>query len=107
MVRKYIHENSVDVSHFVYFRRRSNSVQYKCSECGTSVCRGSSMCQVCYRKRMSQNQSGIPLLRSRKVKRPPLDEVKVFVRDNGYSAAGRKYGVSDNAIRKWLKSGIQ
>jgi transposase-like protein len=22
----------------------------------------------------------------------------------GYSATGRKYGVSDNAIRKWLKA---
>jgi len=28
-----------------------------------------------------------------------LDETK----DIGFSAVGRKYGVSDNAIRKWIK----
>ena len=26
------------------------------------------------------------------------------VEENGYSATGRKYGVSDNAIRKWLNN---
>lgn len=40
----------------------------------------------------------------RKVDRPPygqlLEEIKVL----GYSATGRKYGVSDTAIRKWIRS---
>jgi transposase-like protein len=25
------------------------------------------------------------------------------IAESGYSATGRKYGVSDNAIRKWVK----
>jgi transposase-like protein len=39
----------------------------------------------------------------RKVERPPKEELIKLINDIGYSATGRKYGVSDNAIRKWLK----
>jgi len=39
----------------------------------------------------------------RKVKRPPLEQLKSEIKELGYSATGRKYGVSDNAIRKWVK----
>jgi len=35
--------------------------------------------------------------------RPSKDVLLNEVKENGYSAIGRKYGVSDNAIRKWLK----
>ncbi len=39
----------------------------------------------------------------RKVKRPPLKILKRDVAKMGYRGTGRKYGVSDNAIRKWIK----
>lgn len=39
----------------------------------------------------------------RKVNRPPYEEIKAFLGKNSYCAAGKKYGVSDNAVRKWLK----
>lgn len=42
-------------------------------------------------------------LLSRKVKRPNAEILKKEVEELGYSEVGRKYGVSDNAIRKWLK----
>lgn len=45
-----------------------------------------------------------PLLEKRKVQRPPLDVLKKEIDELGYSATGRRYGVSDNAIRKWIKS---
>ena len=38
----------------------------------------------------------------RKTNRPPFDVLQKEVIENGYSATGRKYGVSDNAIRKWI-----
>jgi hypothetical protein len=41
--------------------------------------------------------------RRRKVDRPPAAIVRREVETLGYSAVGRKYGVSDNAIRKWLR----
>lgn len=44
----------------------------------------------------------------RVVPRPPLDELLEIVAQKGYLAAGRQYGVSDNAIRKWLRaSGVE
>ena len=46
---------------------------------------------------------GRPYL-NRKVDRPPLDVLEAEIKDMGYSAVGRKYGVSDNAVRKWLKA---
>jgi hypothetical protein len=60
-------------------------------ECGNAKSRGSTICEECFRKKR------------RKVGRPSLEELKKEVDDFGYSATGRKYGVSDNAIRKWLK----
>ena len=40
---------------------------------------------------------------NRKVERPPIEVLKKDVDRLGYSGAGRKYGVSDNSVRKWLK----
>lgn len=39
----------------------------------------------------------------RKVDRPSLDVLKDEISKLGFCGVGRKYGVSDNAIRKWLK----
>ena len=43
----------------------------------------------------------------RKVERPSIDQLKKEVEEFGYSATGRKYGVSDNAVRKWIKNKIK
>jgi Zn finger protein HypA/HybF involved in hydrogenase expression len=45
----------------------------------------------------------VPKERPRKVERPHIDILLNEIKENGYSATGRKYGVSDNAIRKWIK----
>lgn len=39
----------------------------------------------------------------RKVKRPSYDELKILLETNSYVKVGKMFGVSDNAIRKWLK----
>ncbi len=67
-----------------------NKVENFCS-CGTKINKKSKKCVTCYQK--SQ----------RKVNRPPKEQLLKEVNDLGYCATGRKYGVSDNAIRKWLK----
>ena len=43
----------------------------------------------------------------RKVERPPLDTILKLVEENGYKETGRIFGVSDNAVRKWIKYGQQ
>jgi hypothetical protein len=40
---------------------------------------------------------------ARKAERPPREQLLAEVQQLGYSATGRRYGVSDNAIRKWLR----
>ena len=39
-----------------------------------------------------------------KIERPQIEQLVQEVEEFGYSATGRKYNVSDNAIRKWIKS---
>ncbi|HEY3728242.1 MAG TPA: hypothetical protein VGL51_13770 [Solirubrobacteraceae bacterium] len=39
----------------------------------------------------------------RKVERPPYEQLRTEVAALGFSAVGRKYGVSDNAVRKWIR----
>jgi hypothetical protein len=39
----------------------------------------------------------------RKVARPSFDVLRQDIEILGYTGTGRKYGVSDNAVRKWLK----
>lgn len=39
----------------------------------------------------------------RKAVRPSYDVLKKDIDQMGYVGTGKKYGVSDNAVRKWLK----
>lgn len=40
----------------------------------------------------------------RRVERPPLEELKKLIEKNGYRGTGKIFGLSDTAIRKWIKS---
>jgi len=62
---------------------------------------------VIIRKTRSGNQNAPINMHSeywqRKVERPSFQVLKNEVEKLGYSVTGKKYGVSDNAVRKWLK----
>lgn len=62
-----------------------------CPQCGEPFCGTGKMCPECW----STSQ--------RVVSRPPLEKLLIEVEHLGYTGTGRKYGVSDNAIRKWIK----
>ena len=49
------------------------------------------------------NRQGLGRPGARKVERPPPAQLLSEVKALGYLAVGRKYGVSDNAVRKWLR----
>lgn len=55
------------------------------------------------RKTSPKGQFGVPNARRRKVERPPYDQLLREIEKTSYVAVGRKYGVSDNAIRKWVR----
>ena len=66
--------------------------EMKTCQCGSEINVRSIMCEKCW---------GI---KNRKVVRPPFNQLLNEVTEMGYSGTGRKYGVSDNTIRKWLTS---
>ncbi len=72
-----------------------SGVELICKQCG-KVFSTKNKEQECCSYRCAQ-------LLSRKVVRPDQETLKKEVEELGYCAVGRKYGVSDNAIRKWLK----
>ena len=46
---------------------------------------------------------GKPAVGARKVERPPYDQLLAEIEATSHLAVGRKYGVSDNAVRKWIR----
>lgn len=48
-------------------------------------------------------QRGVAKLDIRKVERPPYEKLMAEIEATNYCAVGRKYGVSDNAVRKWVR----
>lgn len=46
---------------------------------------------------------GKPMPEYRRVNRPPYEQLVAEIEATSYCAVGRKYGVSDNAVRKWVR----
>lgn len=44
------------------------------------------------------------VLSQRRVERPPFNQLQQEIKELGYVGTGKKYNVSDNAIRKWIKT---
>lgn len=62
---------------------------FYCKKCGTEIWRGSTYCSNCAK------------IESRQVERPNRIELKNLIRTTPFTQIGKKYQVSDNAIRKW------
>ena len=77
------------------YKVKSNSyIENRCADCNSIITAGHERCLKCSAKNRNQ----------RKVKdRPSKSVLLTEISDLGYSGVARKYGVSDNAIRKWLK----
>ena len=75
-----------------------------CLRCGTSFRPASRAQRYCSRYCGSRwDRSGVPRPGARKAPRPSHAELLLEVEGHGYLGAGRRYGVSDSAIRKWLR----
>ena len=57
----------------------------------------------CWGTVYSERKSGVPQPHLRKVERPSYQQLKADVRTMSMVAVGRKYGVTDNAVRKWIR----
>lgn len=65
---------------------KGNSV---CISCGKRISYGSNYCAECF------------YLSQRKAERPDREELKKLIRTLPFTAIGKMYNVTDNAIRKW------
>lgn len=74
--------------------------QYGDKTCCCPVCDKSFRMRTANYKYCSVKCSNIG---KRKVQRPPRKELVSLIKEQGYEATGRKFGVSGNAVRKWLK----
>lgn len=70
----------------VEFQPRSSTQRYCSQECGRRW-----------------DRRGRPRPGARRVERPPYEQLLAEVAASSYVAVGRRYGVSDNAVRKWLR----
>ena len=72
-------------------RNRFGNYMKPCPQCGKFILMQSSSCPQCYR------------VLERRVERPTRHQLKTEIRNMPFTTLAQKYGVSDNAIRKWCK----
>ena len=80
----------LDTTGYRKFRTEQKSKkEYFCSNCGKKISKGSTLCVECLGKT------------NRTCERPNRQELKNMIRTMSFVDIGKKYNVSDNAIRKW------
>lgn len=84
-----------------YYKKRDTEIilsmqrkskEYFCVDCGKKISRNRARCQKCAE------------LHNRKVVRPNREDFKKEIKEKSFISLGKKYGLSDNAIRKWCDS---
>lgn len=84
---------------------RQPPVDRRCARCGASFRPRSSRQRYCSSYcGQRHDRAGRPNPRAPRVERPPYEQLVAEVAADGWSAVGRRYGVSDNAIRKWVRA---
>lgn len=68
-------------------------LEHRCLDCGTCISQTATYCNNCIKK-----------YRKTKVTKPNREELKHMIRTNSFIKIGEKYGISDNAVRRWCDS---
>lgn len=72
-------------------RKEDGTTLTRCVDCNKEITCGTRRCVIC---------NG---LNNRKVRRPSKEELLSDISTLSFVSVGKKYGVSDNAVRKWCK----
>ena len=74
--------------------RKSEPERHCCFSCGDDIggLGKTGLCPKCYQ------------FTTRRVERPSCEDLKVMIAGLSFCEIGRRFGVSDNAVRKWAKS---
>lgn len=89
----------------VHDDNRIENLRIVCPNCNATLDTHCSK-NISYRKKTSEKKIA-SYINKRKVERPSYEQLIIEIETLGYSGTGRKYGVSDNAIRKWEKTYIK
>jgi hypothetical protein len=76
-----------------------------CPRCGEKFTPNDRRQRYCsrYCGMRSKRLQGVPKPALRRAERPAYEQLVAEIAETSYVAVGRKYGVSDNAIRKWVR----
>ena len=80
--------------------RKKETEEIVCKQCGTKFQVSKHNKRHLNRKYCGNKCAHIPF---RKVEQPSKERLEKEIAENSWKALGRKYGVSDNAVRKWAK----
>ena len=69
----------------------------KCPDCDKKISRHSTRCVQCSNKITNEKQI-------KKSKKPSKEILGDLIKKKSFTAIGKKYGVSDNAVRRWCRS---
>ena len=85
--------------------RKNRLVERECALCGAVFVPRSRKQRYCSGACGTRHSNGrrTPRPERRKVERPPYEQLIEDVASMSFLAIGRKYGVSDKAIRKWIR----
>jgi hypothetical protein len=89
----------------VHDDNRIENLRIVCPNCNATLDTHCSK-NISYREKTSEKKI-VSYINKRKVERPSYEQLIIEIETLGYSGTGRKYGVSDNAIRKWEKTYIK
>jgi hypothetical protein len=85
--------------------RRITREKRDCVRCGAAFPPKSATQRYCSRDCGTRwDRKGVPRPGARRVERPPYPQLLREIRALGYCGTARRYGVSDNAIRKWIRA---
>jgi Zn ribbon nucleic-acid-binding protein len=85
--------------------RKNRLAQRECLRCGAAFVPRYAKQDYCSRQCGMRHDRGRrdPKPQTRKVERPPYAQLMSDLQSTSFVAIGRTYGVSDNAVRKWIR----
>jgi len=85
--------------------RKNKMEERRCVRCGGTFLARSVKQDFCSRQCGTRHDRGRrdPHPQTRKVERPSYEQLMADVKSMSFVAIGRKYGVTDNAVRKWIR----
>lgn len=87
-------------------KNKGVSPRRSCKHCGNEFMAKYSQHRYCSQVCACRDRSvqrGKPKRSLRRCNRPPYEQLLAEIQSTSYVAVGRKYGVSDNAVRKWVR----